>query len=101
MLEKADALIFAPLPPPVGGVASIVAMLHQSLGNKDNVVFASPIEKGSDFLAVVTRPLHNGIKLFNCITPLVLDIDQCMSTKISSEISCSTQPIKTGNFSKI
>jgi|SaaInlStandDraft_3_1057020.scaffolds.fasta_scaffold04930_3 glycosyltransferase involved in cell wall biosynthesis len=63
MLEKADALIFAPLPPPVGGVASIVAMLHQSLGNKDNVVFASPIEKGSDFLAVVTRPLHNGIKL--------------------------------------
>ena len=66
-VEETDALIFAPLPPPVGGIASIVAILHQSLGGRNDICFASPIAKGAGFYAVIIGPLNNIYRLVRSI----------------------------------
>jgi glycosyltransferase involved in cell wall biosynthesis len=58
-----DALIYAALPPPVGGVASIVAMLHQNLGQRNDIFFVSPKVKGTGWVAKIIRPLFNLVNL--------------------------------------
>jgi len=68
MLKKIDALIFAALPPPVGGVASIVAMLYQGLGQRNDVFFMSPQIKGAGAVTKISRPLINFVKLIFSIT---------------------------------
>ncbi len=54
-----DALVFAALPPPVGGVASIVQMLHANLNGRDDLLFAAPLSKTGGNLASSLRPLRN------------------------------------------
>ncbi len=56
------ALIFAALPPPIGGVSSIVAMLHQSLRGTSGLVFSSPLPKQRGFMGLV-RPIVNSWRL--------------------------------------
>jgi glycosyltransferase involved in cell wall biosynthesis len=53
------ALVFAGLPPPVGGVASIVQMLHANLSGRDDILFAAPLSKTGGGLASSLRPLRN------------------------------------------
>lgn len=68
MVGKTDALIFAPAPPqPPGGIGSIVAILHQSIGHQNSVSFVSPIAKGSGFFVSVTRSTHNIFRLFRAV----------------------------------
>lgn len=57
------ALIFAPLPPPVGGIASIVAMLHQGFADRRDVSFVSPVVKTAGWRTALTRPLRNIFRL--------------------------------------
>ena len=40
-----NAMLFAPLPPPVGGISSITAMLHRELGDDAGVLFLQPAAK--------------------------------------------------------
>lgn len=63
MPKKINALIYAALPPPVGGVASIVVMLHQNLWQRSDVCFASPQVKGAGWVTKISRPLLNLVKL--------------------------------------
>jgi glycosyltransferase involved in cell wall biosynthesis len=68
MVGKIDALIFAPSPPqPPGGIGSIVAILHQSLGGRKDICFVSPIAKGAGFYVAIIRPLNNIFKLVRAI----------------------------------
>jgi glycosyltransferase involved in cell wall biosynthesis len=60
---KYKALIFAPLPPPVGGIASIVAMLHHGLADRRDVSFVSPVVKAMGWQTVIMRPLRNIFRL--------------------------------------
>jgi glycosyltransferase involved in cell wall biosynthesis len=53
------ALVYAGLPPPVGGVASIVQMLHANLFRRNDILFSAPLPKRGGFLAGVLRPLLN------------------------------------------
>jgi glycosyltransferase involved in cell wall biosynthesis len=65
MVDKTDALIFAPTPPqPPGGIGSIVAILHQSIGHGNSVSFFSPIAKGSGLFTWITRPVLNIFRLY-------------------------------------
>jgi glycosyltransferase involved in cell wall biosynthesis len=68
MPKNINALIYAALPPPVGGVASIVAMLHQDMGHRSDVCFASPQVKGAGWFTRISRPLVNLAKLVFAIT---------------------------------
>jgi glycosyltransferase involved in cell wall biosynthesis len=68
MLKKTVALIYAALPPPVGGVASIVTMLRQDLGERNDICFVSPQAKGAGWAAKIIRPLLNLVKLAIVIT---------------------------------
>lgn len=52
---KIRAMLFAPLPPPVGGITSITAMLHRELGATNEVVFLQPVAKTTTWKRVV-RP---------------------------------------------
>lgn len=63
MPKKINALIYAAPPPPVGGIASIVAMLHADLGQRSDVGFVSPQVKGSGWITKISRPLFNFLKL--------------------------------------
>jgi glycosyltransferase involved in cell wall biosynthesis len=38
-------MLFAPLPPPVGGIASIAAILHRKLADSDDVLVMEPVPK--------------------------------------------------------
>lgn len=60
---KYKALIFAPLPPPVGGIASIVAMLHHGFSDRRDISFVSPVVKATGWQTVLTRPLRNILRL--------------------------------------
>lgn len=66
-LDKKNALIFAPLPPPVGGVASIVEMLYKGIGSRNDIIFVSPIIKGKGFYFTIGRPLFNIWKLIHAV----------------------------------
>ena len=55
-------MLFSPLPPPVGGVASITAMLHRELGGNPEVLFLQPLRKTTSWTRVV-RPLVNIVRL--------------------------------------
>ena len=57
------AHIFASPPPPLGGVASIVSMLRDSLASFAELGFSSPQPKGSGPLVFV-RPISNLVLLF-------------------------------------
>jgi glycosyltransferase involved in cell wall biosynthesis len=61
--QEYKALIFAPLPPPVGGIASIVAMLHKGLAGRPDVGFVSPIAKTIGWESSLIRPLRNFFRL--------------------------------------
>jgi glycosyltransferase involved in cell wall biosynthesis len=63
MPRKFNAIIFAAPPPPLGGIASIVAILQRGMPNNTKVTFVSPIVKGerSPFI----RSLLN-LKLLLC-----------------------------------
>ena len=63
MNKEFKVLIFAALPPPVGGVASIAAMLHQSFAHRNDVCFVPPATKTARFSAANLRPLRNIVRL--------------------------------------
>lgn len=63
MRQKYKAIIFAGLPPPVGGITSIVAMLHQALHARSDVQFIAPSKKEDGFLSRLTRPIANVAKV--------------------------------------
>lgn len=68
MSRKASAMIYAAHPPPLGGVASIVAILHQGLGHRDDVHFVSPVIKRRDgFFPSLVRSLRNTLRLLLAI----------------------------------
>jgi glycosyltransferase involved in cell wall biosynthesis len=54
-----SALVFAGLPPPIGGVASIVQMLHANLADRGEILFAAPLAKNGSGLAGALRALCN------------------------------------------
>jgi glycosyltransferase involved in cell wall biosynthesis len=58
VIASLKALVFAALPPPIGGVSSIVLMLRQSLAGESKLGFASPAVK-KDQLNGVLRPIIN------------------------------------------
>ncbi len=68
MPKNISALIYATPPPPVGGVASIVAMLYQDFGRRRDVGFMSPQVKGMSSVTKIIRPLVNLVKLIFAIT---------------------------------
>lgn len=57
-----NAMLFAPLPPPVGGITSITAMLHRELGDDSGVLFMQPVPKTASWKRVV-RPLLSIVRL--------------------------------------
>lgn len=59
--------IFAPLPPPVGGIASITAMLHSGFEDRQDLGFFSPIPKKDGFISFVHRPICNLARLLSAI----------------------------------
>lgn len=61
-LRSPRSLVFASLPPPVGGVASIVQMLHANLSGREDILFAAPLSK-TDGLAGTLRPLRNLLRI--------------------------------------
>lgn len=64
MLRKASALIYASSPPPLGGVASIVAILQQGLGSSTDVQFVAPVAKlRSGFIFSLIRSFRNTLRL--------------------------------------
>lgn len=65
--KKYKALIFAPLPPPVGGIASIVAMLHKGLADRQDIGFVSPIAKKNGLVSSLLRSLRNFFRLLFAI----------------------------------
>jgi len=67
-LKKVDALVFAAAPPPIGGVASIVAMLHQGFANRNDIAFLSPAAREPRPLAGFVRPLKNIIRLTRAVS---------------------------------
>ena len=66
-MKKYEVLIFAPRPPPVGGIASITSMLYQSFKSRRDVSFISPVTKSSSFTNNLIRPLLNIFRLFKVI----------------------------------
>jgi len=52
------AMLFAPLPPPVGGITSITAMLHRELANRRDVLFMQPVAKTASWKRIV-RPVQS------------------------------------------
>ncbi len=66
-LRGPRALVFAGLPPPVGGVASIVQMLHANLACRDDIIFAASLSKTDRGLAGAIRPLRNLLRI-GCAT---------------------------------
>ena len=64
---KPIALIFASLPPPLGGVASIVKILHDSLSEDTRVIFVSPVPSLRSNAAIKFRFLFNFYKLLKSI----------------------------------
>jgi glycosyltransferase involved in cell wall biosynthesis len=53
-------LIFAALPPPLGGVSSLVVMLQQSLKHTPGLLFATPLAKQKGWWVMsALRPLRN------------------------------------------
>ncbi|HQS58853.1 MAG TPA: glycosyltransferase family 4 protein [Gallionellaceae bacterium] len=62
-MKRVKALIYSALPPPVGGVASIAAMLYQSLSENGKVGFQSPAKKSSGFSAAISRLFINIVRL--------------------------------------
>jgi len=74
MIDRIDALIFAPSPPqPPGGIGSIVAILHQSIGHLSNIIFVSPIAKGNGFLVSIMRSIHNIFRLLWAVSKVKKD----------------------------
>lgn len=68
MSQKTSAMIYAARPPPLGGVASIVAILHQGLSHRNDVDFVSPIVKRQDgFFPSLVRSLRNTLRLLLAI----------------------------------
>lgn len=55
-------MLFAPLPPPVGGITSITAMLHRELGETSEVLFVQPVAKTSSWKRLV-RPALSVVRL--------------------------------------
>lgn len=66
------AVIFAGLPPPIGGISSIVAMLHQSLGDVSSLKFVEPIKKSSASLGL-SRSIRNTLRLITASLSIVKD----------------------------
>lgn len=56
--QKAKGCVLGPLPPPVGGIASIVALLHEGLAHRDDLVFAQPVLKQERAFAAAIRPFQ-------------------------------------------
>lgn len=50
------ALLFAPLPPPVGGIASVTAMLLRAFDGSPEILFVQPVPKTTGWRAAL-RPL--------------------------------------------
>ena len=55
-------MMFAPLPPPVGGITSITAMLHRELRDHPEVLFAQPVAKTAHWTRAV-RPVVSIVRL--------------------------------------
>jgi len=66
-LSEISALIYAPLPPPIGGIASIVDMLHRGIGERNDISFITPISKGRGFYADAARPTRNILRLIQAV----------------------------------
>jgi glycosyltransferase involved in cell wall biosynthesis len=56
------AMLFAPLPPPIGGITSITAMLHRELGHNAEILFVQPVPKTDTWKRLV-RPLISVTRL--------------------------------------
>ncbi len=63
---KKKAIVFAPLPPPVGGVASIVSMLNLGFNDNSSVLFKSPYNK-SKYKNEYLRSILNSFLFLNAI----------------------------------
>lgn len=62
--KKYSAMVFAPLPPPVGGVASIAAMLKAALTEHGRILFVQPLTKRTGGgVADAARNVMNLLKL--------------------------------------
>lgn len=57
------ALVFAPLPPPPGGIASIAALLMREFSENDDVRFCQPVGKGASGRFGIARSVENVIRL--------------------------------------
>jgi glycosyltransferase involved in cell wall biosynthesis len=61
--KKYKSLIFGPIPPPVGGIGTIVTMLHKGLADREDIGFAIPLSKNSGWKSMLARPVINIIRL--------------------------------------
>lgn len=66
--DRPKAAVFAALPPPVGGVSSIVAMLHDLIGEQPELVFATPLPKGTGALNDAIRACRNVARLVRTVS---------------------------------
>ncbi|WP_199142084.1 hypothetical protein, partial [Pedobacter sp. ASV12] len=62
--DNLNALIFAPLPPPVGGVASITNMLNIGFQKYNDVLFKQPVTKGK---LGIYRAASNLVRLIKAV----------------------------------
>lgn len=60
--HRPDAAIFAALPPPVGGVSSIVAMLKALIAERPDLLFAAPLPKGNGAVNDAIRAGRNMVR---------------------------------------
>lgn len=56
------AMLFAPLPPPVGGITSITALLRRELGNRPELLFVQPVPKTTNWRRII-RPFVSAGRL--------------------------------------
>jgi glycosyltransferase involved in cell wall biosynthesis len=54
-MARYKAMLFAPLPPPIGGITSITAMLHREFNGSPEVLFREPLPRREGARGLATR----------------------------------------------
>lgn len=65
--NKSKATIFGPIPPPVGGIGSIVTTLNKAFFNRSEVNFVFPLSRNINSKKSIFRSIINIIKLIKAI----------------------------------
>ena len=76
MTKNYSILIFAPLPPPIGGISSIVSMLRSHFYLHSDILFVSPIPKSDALFSALFRFIQN----------LILFLRSCLCIRLGGRV---------------